>query len=291
MGPHEMSETTIQPTALPTGTATFVFTDIEGSTKLVQQIGTERWRQVLEDHHRLLREQWQAFDGREVNTEGDAFFVAFPSATNALRPRAARIAWAGHGGQVLVSESTRSLVAGALPDQVTLLDLGEHRLKDLIRAEHIYQLVLPGLPSEFPPLKSLDATPNNLPTQMTTFVGRDEEVASAHELLHTVRLLTLTGPGGTGNTRLSVQIAADIAGECHGVYFVPLASIDDAELVPTTIARALGLQESGQKTPVEMIIENLGSTKVLLVLDNFEQLILAAPSCGQILLAPPQVNV
>ncbi|HXA42986.1 MAG TPA: adenylate/guanylate cyclase domain-containing protein [Candidatus Solibacter sp.] len=330
-----MSETTIQPTALPTGTATFVFTDIEGSTKLVQQIGTERWRQILEDHHRLLREQWQAFDGREVNTEGDAFFVAFPSAANAVAAcaaaqqvlaayawpegisikvrmglhtgeaqvteaadylgidvhRAARIASAGHGGQVLVSESTRALVAGALPDHVTLLDLGEHRLKDLIRAEHIYQLVLPGLPSEFPPLKSLDATPNNLPTQMTTFVGRDEEVARAHELLHTVRLLTLTGPGGTGKTRLSVQVAADIAGEFQGVYFVPLAPIDDPELVPTTIARALGLQESGQKTPVEMIVENLASRKVLLVLDNFEQVIEAAPAVGEILRAAPEVKV
>src|SRR5258708_6262601 len=330
-----MSETTIQPMALPTGTATFVFTDIEGSTKLVQQVGTERWRQILEDHHRLLREQWEAFDGREVNTEGDAFFVAFPSATNAVAAcaaaqqvlaaygwpdgvnikvrmglhtgeaqvteaadylgidvhRAARIASAGHGGQILVSESTRALVAGALPDQVALLDLGEHRLKDLIRAEHIYQLVLPGLPSEFPPLKSLDATPNNLPTQMTTFVGRDEEVASAHELLHTVRLLTLTGPGGTGKTRLSVQVAADIAGEFQGVYFVPLAPIDDPELVPTTIARALGLQESGQKTPVQMIIENLASRKVLLVLDNFEQVIEAAPAVGEILRGAPEVKV
>src|SRR5258708_20110932 len=180
MGPQAMSETTIKPTALPTGTATFVFTDIEGSTKLVQQIGTERWRQVLEDHHRLLREQWQAFDGREVNTEGDEFFVAFPSATNAVAAcaaaqqvlaaygwpdgvnikvrmglhtgeaqvteaadylgidvhRAARIASAGHGGQVLVSESTRALVAGALPDQVALPDLRDHPPTHPIPPQH-----------------------------------------------------------------------------------------------------------------------------------------------------------
>jgi predicted ATPase len=205
--------------------------------------------------------------------------------------RAARIASAGHGGQVLVSESTRALVVGALPDDVTLLDLGEHRLKDLVRAEHIYQLIVSGLPSEFPPLKSLDATPNNLPTQMTTFVGREKEVGQAHELLHTVRLLTLTGPGGTGKTRLSVQLAADIAGEFEGAYFVPLAPIDDPELVPTTIAQALGLQESGQKTPLEMIIEHLRRRKVLLVLDNFEQILEAASAVGEILRSAPEVRI
>jgi predicted ATPase/class 3 adenylate cyclase len=334
MGSAEMSETTT-PTALPTGTATFVFTDIEGSTKLVQEIGTERWRKVLEDHHRLLREQWAAFDGREVNTEGDAFFVAFPSAANSVAAavaaqrvlagyewpdglaikvrmglhtgeatvteaadylgidvhRAARIASAGHGGQVLVSESTRALVAGALPQDVTLQDLGEYRLKDLVRAEHIYQLVVPGLPSEFPALKTLDATPNNLPTQMTTFVGREKEVEQAHELLHTVRLLTLTGPGGTGKTRLSVQVAADVAGEFQGVYFVPLAPIDDPDLVPTTIAQTLGLQESGAKTPLDMIVEHLRAKKVLLVLDNFEQIIDAAPAVGEILKGAPEVKI
>ena len=326
---------TTRTTSLPTGTATFVFTDIEGSTKLVQAIGTEAWRAILEDHHALLRRQWEEHDGREVNTEGDAFFVAFPSAPNAVVAcaaaqqaltahqwpdgrdirvrmglhtgeahvteaadylgidvhRAARIASAGHGGQVLVSESTRALVLGSLPDGVTLVDLGEHRLKDLARAEHIYQLVLPGLPSEFPPLKSLDATPNNLPTQMTTFVGREQELAQAHELLHTVRLLTLTGPGGTGKTRLSVQVAADLAHEFEGVYWVPLAAIDDADLVPTTIAQALGIQESGQKTPLEMVIENLKTRKVLIVLDNFEQVTAAAPAIGEILKGAPNVKM
>ena len=330
-----MTRSAAQATALPTGTATFVFTDIEGSTKLVQQIPIDQWRKILEDHHRLLRQQWVAFNGVEVKTEGDAFFVAFPSAPNAVAAcvasqtvlaahgwpdglsikvrmglhtgeaqvteaadylgidvhRAARIASAGYGGQVLVSESTRALVLGALPDDVTLLDLGEHRLKDLVRAEHIYQLVVPGLPGEFPPLKSLDATPNNLPTQMTTFVGREQEVEQARKLLQTVRLLTLTGPGGTGKTRLSIQVAADIAGEFQGVYFVPLAPIDDPDLVPTTIAQVLGIQESGQKTPLQMIVENLRTRSVLLVLDNFEQIIDAAPAVGEILKGAPMVRI
>jgi predicted ATPase/class 3 adenylate cyclase len=330
-----MSETAARTTSLPTGTATFVFTDIEGSTRLVQQLGTDRWRATLESHHALLREQWKAFDGHEVNTEGDAFFVAFPSASNAVAAgaaaqrslaahewpeglsikvrmglhtgeaqvteaadylgidvhRAARIASAGHGGQVLVSESTRALVVGALPEGLSLLDLGEHRLKDLVRAEHIYQLVVPDLPAEFPPLKSLDATPNNLPTQMTTFVGRELEVKRAHELLHTVRLLTLTGPGGTGKTRLSVQVAADISHEFQGAYFVPLAPIDNPDLVPTTIAQVLGLQESGAKTPVEMIVDHLSTRKVLLVLDNFEQILDAAPAVGEILRGAPEVKI
>ncbi|MEA2682225.1 MAG: hypothetical protein QOK05_553 [Chloroflexota bacterium] len=322
-------------TSLPTGTATFVFTDIEGSTKLVQALGTQAWRGILEDHHALLRRQWEEHGGQEVNTEGDAFFVAFAGAPSAVAAcaaaqhaltehewpegheirvrmglhtgeaqlteaadylgidihRAARIASAGHGGQVLVSESTRSLVIDSLPDGVTLVDLGEHRLKDLARAEHIYQLVMPGLPSEFPPLKTLDATPNNLPTQMTTFIGREKELEETHQLLHTVRLLTLTGPGGTGKTRLSVQVAADLAQEFDGVYWVPLAPIDDPELVTTTIASVLGLQESGQKTPQEMVIENLRTRKVLLVLDNFEQVTAAAPAIGEILKGAPGVKI
>src|SRR5258708_5685228 len=221
MGPQDMSETTFQTPAAPTGPATFVFTDIEGSTKLVQEIGTEPWRQVLEDHHRLLREQWQAFDGREVNTEGDAFFVAFPSATNAVAACAA---------------AQQGLAAYAWPDGV------------------------------------------NIKGRMGLHTGEAQGTEAADYLGIDVHRAARIAPGGTGKQRLSVQIAADIAGEFQGVYFVPLASIDDAELVPTTIARALGLQESGQKTPVEMIIENLASRKVLLVLDNFEQVIEAAPA-------------
>ncbi len=229
---------------LPTGTITLLFADMEGSTRLLQKLG-ERYATVLADCRRLLRTAFAQYDGREVDTQGDAFFVAFARATDAasaavtiqrtlsehvwptdapVRVRiglhtgepllssdgyigvdvhhAARIMSAGHGGQILLSQTTRQLVEQHLPEGTFLEDLGEHRLKDLQRPSHLFQLSIAGLPDTFPPLKTLDAQPNNLPVQPTPFIGRQKEVAAVTRLLQRpdVRLVTLTGPGGVGKT-------------------------------------------------------------------------------------------
>jgi class 3 adenylate cyclase len=242
----------VSQTGLPTGTVTFLFTDIEGSTRLLEQLGGD-YAALLADQRDLLRAAFQRWNGHEVDTQGDAFFVAFSRAADAVcaavetqhalaarswpggasvrvrmalhtgEPtlgttgyvgidvhRAARICAAGHGGQVLLSQTTRDLVEGDLPESVTLRGLGEHRLKDLRKPRHLFRLVIAGLPSEFPPLKSLEALPNNLPIQLTSFVGRQHEMAEVKRLLLTTRLLTLTGVGGTGKTRLALQVAAEL---------------------------------------------------------------------------------
>jgi predicted ATPase/class 3 adenylate cyclase len=317
-----VNETAAQPAALPTGTATFVFTDIEGSTKLVQEIGIERWRQILEDHHRLLREQWIAFEGREVHTEGDAFFVAFSSAPNALvactsaqralsaHPwpngvgikvrmglhtgeaqltgnadylgidvhRAARIASAGHGGQVLVSESTRALVLDALPADVSLMDLGEHWLKDLTRAEHIYQLVVPGLPSEFARLRAREPTLHNLPAQRTALIGRADVLERVRLLLDETRLLTLTGVGGCGKTRLAIGVTAEMLPRFKdGALFVDLAAISDPSLVWTALASAVAAVSSGfggSPRPLrDDLLDFYQDRTAVVLLDNCEHLV------------------
>ncbi|MFY9614957.1 MAG: adenylate/guanylate cyclase domain-containing protein [Candidatus Dormiibacterota bacterium] len=322
-------------TDLPTGTVTFLFTDIQGSTKLVQQLGIQRWTALLQEHYEILRQAFAAHNGTEVNTEGDAFFVAFASASQAVAAcaagqraltahqwpedavirvrmgvhsgeaavvggdymgfeihRAARIASTGHGGQVVLSDATRALLQGGLPEGVTLADMGEHRLKDLAQPEHIWQLNIQGLPSEFPPLKSLDYTPNNLPTQLTSFVGREAELAEGARLLDGARLLTLTGPGGTGKTRLSMQIAADAADRFkHGVWFVALAPVTDADLVPSAIVDALKIQDVGNRKPIDVLLDHLRDKEMLLVLDNFEQILDAAPAVAEILKAAPAVKV
>ena len=205
--------------------------------------------------------------------------------------RAARIAAAGHGGQVLVSETTRALVSGMLPADVTIRDLGEHRLKDL-RPERLSQLVAAGLPADFPPIRSLDRRPNNLPTQLTSFVGRDDDLATTLLLLDASRLLTLTGPGGIGKTRLALQLAAAAADRYpDGIWFVPLEPLREAELVPGTIARAVGLADSGVRPTMELLVEHLARRTGLLVLDNFEQVIAAAPLAAQLLRACPNLTI
>jgi len=233
----------------PTGTVTFLFTDIEGSTRLLQQVGSA-YAEILAEHHRLIREAIANFSGVEVKTEGDSFFVVFRRAGDGVMTavttqralaahtwpegvtvrvrmglhtgevglagdeyvgldvhRAARIEAAANGGQVLISESTRELVVGALPEGVSLADKGEHRLKDLDLPEHLYQLVIEGLPAEFPLIRSLSARFEILPAQLSSFIGRGAEVDRIGTLLEGTRLLTLTGPGGTGKTRLSIQAA------------------------------------------------------------------------------------
>ena len=205
--------------------------------------------------------------------------------------RTARITGVAHGGQVLLSDTTRALVAEDLPAGTSLRDLGSHRLKDLREPERIAQLVIDGLPDTFPPLRSLDARPNNLPTQLTTFVGRDKELAEAGELLRSTRLLTLTGPGGTGKTRLSLQVAAAAADDFpDGVWFVTLDAVRDPALVAPTIARTLGIADNVTRTAVEMLAERIGDGRVLLVLDNFEQVIEAAPDVADILRRCPNVT-
>jgi predicted ATPase/class 3 adenylate cyclase len=312
--------------ALPTGTVTFFFSDIEASTRLIQRLG-EGYPQVLLAHHTVLREALAANGGHELRTEGDSFFIVFDSALQACAGaaaaqkalhahhwpdggevririgihtgeatlvgneylgldvhRAARVASAGHGGQVLVSETTRALVDHALPPGLTLKDLGLHRLKDLAQPERLYQLVVDGLRDDFPPLKTLEATPNNLPTQLTSFIGRDDQVREATQLLARSRLLTLTGPGGTGKTRLSLQIAATVLDQFpDGVYFVPLSAIHDPELVPSAIAQALSISTTGSRRPIDALLDYLRQKRTLLVLDNFEQVLDAAPVASQLL--------
>jgi predicted ATPase/class 3 adenylate cyclase len=320
---------------LPTGTVTFLFTDIEGSTRLLQQLG-DRYSRVLEECRRLLRVAFQEWNGHEVDTQGDAFFVAFARATDAVSAavdglhalvihpwpenvevrvrmglhtgepqlssegyvgidvhHAARVMSAGHGGQVLLSQTTRDLVEHQLPDGVSLRDLGEHRLKDLQRPVHLFQLVIAGLPSHFPSLKSLDAYPNNLPVQPTSLIGREWEVASLVELLRRVdiRLVTLTGPGGTGKTRLALQVAAELSDlEWRGIYFVDLAPVSDSTQVIPTIASTLGLREERSRSPLECLKEEIDQNRLLL-LDNFEQVLDAAVRVSELLVACPQLKI
>lgn len=318
---------------LPTGTVTFLFTDIEGSTRLLQRLG-DRYRGVLEEHSRLLRDAFVEAGGYPVSTEGDSFFVVFASAPAAVLGaasaqralaehewpegeqvrvrmglhtgegklggdnyigidvhRAARIMSAAHGGQVLVSGSTQSLVEGSLPHGVALRDLGRHRLKDLEVPERVFQAVIDGLQEEFPPIRSLDARPNNLPTQLTSFVGRRREIEAVKEALAGTRLLTLTGPGGTGKTRLGIQVGQEVLGSFeHGVYFVALAPIVDPLLVPSTIAHTLGLAEEGTRPILDTLREHLRDRELLLILDNFEQITDAAPMVSDLLSDAPRLK-
>ncbi|MGZ6299143.1 MAG: ATP-binding protein [Candidatus Limnocylindria bacterium] len=320
-------------TELPTGTVTFLFTDIEGSTRLAQE-QRDAWPQLLERHREIARVAWAAQKGIEIGTEGDSFFVVFVTAPQAVAAavevqrtlaaeawpvgaqirvrmglhtgagmlsgggyvgldvhRAARIANAASGGQVLISATTESLVEGSLPDGVSLREMGEHRLKDLSRPERIWDLVISGLSSEFPPLRTLNAVPNNLPTQLTSFLGRRREIADASQLLIEGRLLTLTGPGGTGKTRLSLQVAADATDRFpDGIYFVPLGTISQADLVLATIAQALGLVDPGTGV-LDRLADHIGGKSILLVLDNFEQVNDAAPQIAELLARAPKLSV
>jgi len=320
---------------MPVGTVTFLFTDMEGSTRLMQELG-DRYVQAQIDHHEILRAAFRSGDGRELRTEGDSFFCVFESALDAcgaaaeaqrnfashrwpgdkpIRVRiglhtgeaplvgkeyigidvhhAARVMASAHGGQVVISEATRSLVESSLGDGLTLRDLGLHRLKDLARPERLFQLVIAGVPDTFPALRTLDSTPNNLPTQLTSFVGREELVAEAKRLLAGTRLLTLVGPGGIGKTRLSLQIAADVVQSFpDGVYFVALSAVRDPDLIASTVAQAIGVSVAGNRMPIDAVNEHLHDRKVLLIFDNFEQLLpQGGPTVTQLLQASPGVKV
>jgi predicted ATPase/class 3 adenylate cyclase len=240
----------------------------------------------------LAREPWPEGSAVRVRIGIHTGEVALngPNYVGTAINRAARISTAAHGGQVLLSSATRALVADALPDGVSLRDLGAHRLKDLPEAERLFQLVIDGLPSEFPTLRGQIG--DSLPVQLTSFVGREPELATAERLLATSRLLTLTGPGGTGKTRLAIAVAGRSADMFpDGVVFVPLAPIDDATLVPATIARALSLADLGAKPALEAVVDHIAEKRLLLVVDNFEQVLSAAPIIAELLRRTPNSTV
>jgi len=297
---------------LPSGTVTFLFTDVEGSTRLLHSLGPEGYAEALAAHRLVLRDAFATEGGVEVDTQGDAFFVAFPTAPGALAAaaaaarrlergpirvrmgihsgtplvtdegyvgvdvhRAARIAACGHGGQILVSAASAGLVGAD-----GLRDLGEHRLKDLSAPERIYQLG----DAEFPPLRSLYRT--NLPVPATPFLGRAHEVEQVAALLQAdePRLVALTGPGGVGKTRLALQAAAAVSDSfADGVFWVPLAPLDDPRLVLPAAAQAVGAKGG--------LVEHIGDRSMLLVVDNLEHVIDAASDLGWLLAACPRLHL
>jgi len=304
--------------SLPSGTVTFLFTDIEGSTKLAQS-HRDKWESLRARHHTILRSAMDVHNGYVFQIIGDAFCVAFHTAGDALRAavksqtdlynedwndtpikvrmgintgtaqvsentdhsvdykgytsmaRVQRLMSAAHGGQTLISLATEELVRDEMPENISLRDMGERRLKDLIRPEHIYQLVIPNLPIDFPPLKTLDAYRHNLPIQMTSFIGREKEIAEIAQAIREHRLVTLTGIGGTGKTRLSLQASADLIDEFpDGIWFIQLAPISDASLIPQAVASVWNVHEQSGRALSELLIEYVRTKHLLLVLDNCE---------------------
>jgi len=316
-------------------TLTFLFSDIEGSTRLEQAVGTRAYGALRERHRVLLRAAFAASGGEEQGTEGDSFFVVFHSARSAIAAalaaqrslaaepwpdeapvrvrmgvhsgearmqggslvgidinRAARIAAVAHGGQVLVSDATRALVRDEALEGIAFRDLGSHRLKDLDEPERLHQLVADGLRSEFPPVRTVGTRPINLPAQLTSFVGREAERAAVDDLLALHRLVTLTGPGGTGKTRLSIEVAAGVVDDFpDGVHFVALEAVRDPGLVASRIAGALGLTESGSRAARDLIEDWLARKTVLIILDNFEQVADAAPLVADLLRSVPGLKL
>ena len=298
--------------------ATFLFTDIEGSTRLALQLG-DAWLPVLQEHHRIIRGVIGDFAGTEISTAGDSFFVVFPDARGAIaatvalqrafaahdwsphtpiRVRmglhtgeatlhdgdyagltvhaASRVESAAAGGQVLITEATLE-AAGALPDGVDVLDLGMHRLKDLPSELLLYQLVADGLDRDFPAVRGLDVIRNNLPVPVSSFVGRTDALTKLHRQLDTDRLVTLVGPGGSGKTRLSLQLSSErLHRYADGVWFIELDRAHDAATLAAAIAEVLGVREEPGKTVLDAVVDHVRPLSALLVLDNCEHVIDAA---------------
>jgi len=321
---------------LPTGTITMLFSDIEGSTLLLHDLG-DRYGEALSAQRALLRSAISNCGGQEMGTEGDSFFVVFESAANAVRccvtaqralaahdwpggiavrvrmglhsgepvrhedgyigldvHRAARIAATAHGGQVVLSEATRMLVGSRLPGETSLRDLGFHRLKDIESPERIYQLLAAGLPDQFPPLKSagppvptvgVSAGVHGFASALTSFIGRSTELSEVAELLATYRLVTVTGPGGVGKTRLVAEVSRRVGDRfADGVWLAELGGVTDPDLVPGAVAAALGIQQGGGSA-MEALVAVLTAHQVLLVLDNCEHLIDAVAALSATLLS------
>lgn len=316
-------------TNLPSGTVTFLFTDLEGSTKLWEKYPGEM-KHALARHDEILRQAIESHGGQIIKNTGDGFHAVFDTGVggigaalaaqqalssaswdeikpNNLRVRiglhtgeaqersgdyygtalnrAARIMSVAHGGQTLLSTTTADLVREQLPQDTSLRDLGQHRLRDLVRSEHIFQLMHPSLPADFPPLKSVDAFPNNLPVQLTTFIGREREIDEVRQRLPAARLLTLIGPGGTGKTRLSLQLAADVLPSFpDGVWLAELATLTDPALVVQTVGSVFHLREQLGMSLSELVTDYLREKSLLLILDNCEHLIEASAHLAEQLL-------
>ena len=312
---------------LPTGTVTFLFTDIEGSTQLWEQ-APEAMKTAHARHENIIREVVAAHGGYTYKMIGDAFQIAFATAPEALTAaldaqralhaepwaetgpirvrmalhtgvteergddyvgpvlnRVARLLGAGYGGQVLLTQATYDLVRDVLPKDAGLRDLGEHRLKDLMRPEHIYQLTAPDLPSDYPPLKTLGTFAHNLPAQVTSFIGREKEQKEIVDLIASHRRVTLTGAGGIGKTRLSIQTASALLSDFpNGTWLVELAPLSDPALVPQAIVTALGLIGQAGRSPIMTLTDFLQAKRALLVLDNCEHLIQACAQLAETLL-------
>lgn len=316
------------------GTTTLLFTDIEGSTKLLNRLG-DGYAGVLADHHRLLRQAFAEHGGTELDTAGDGLFYKFGSARaavaaaidaqRALRDhewpagetvrvrmglhtgepvasdlgligidvhRAARICDAGHGGQILLSRTARDLAGRELPAGVSLVDLGEHRLKSLVDIEHLFEVQAEGLAANFPPLRTLHDLPTNLPRRLSSFVGREQQVADARELLRKTPLVTLVGPGGVGKTSLAIQIASGMLEEfADGIWLVELGAVADDALVLPTIAAALNVVEQPGRSLRATVLDHLRTRRLCLLLDNCEHLLKAAAEVAYAILAATDTRI
>jgi predicted ATPase/class 3 adenylate cyclase len=320
---------------LPSGTVTFVFTDIEGSTRRWDR-DRSAMQAAVRRHDELVRAAIAEHRGHVFKTIGDAFCAAFARAEDAVAAilvaqralaaedfsavdgirvrvaihtgtaderdgdyfgpalnRVARLLAIGYGGQVLVSGVTAELVQGSLPPGASLRDLGEHHLRDLTRPEHVYQLFAPGLIADFPPLRSVNDLQNNLPQLLTSFIGREQEIAEVTALVREHRLVTFVGSGGVGKTRTSLEVAANLLGACvDGVWFIELAPLSRGEYIPTTLAQTIGLTLPPQGDPLESLIRALNNKTTLLVFDNCEHLVeSAARVVAAILHGCPNVKV
>lgn len=312
--------------SLPTGTVTLLFTDIEGSTRLLYRLGDD-YAALLEEHRKILRHATSEHGGQEVDAPGDGMFFAFGRARDAVMAaveaqrailsrqwpggvelkvriglhtgeparsqigyvgpdvhRAARICSAAHGGQIVLSEGVQGLVEHNLPPGISLRDLGSHRLKDLAKPIQLFQVLASGLAADFPPVRSLNVRRHNLPLQLTSFVGREREIREVNALLGGARLLTLTGAGGVGKTRMALQVAAYVLDEFpDGVWVVELGRISNPALIPHSVASAVGaLEEQGGRPLTETLIDFLRSLNVLVILDNCEHLL---TDCANLALA------
>jgi predicted ATPase/class 3 adenylate cyclase len=312
---------------LPVGTVSFLFSDIEGSTRMLQELG-DAFRPMLERHNEIIHESSGTHGGRIVKNEGDGFFIAFQSAVDAVASavdiqrrlaaedwgtpsgvkvrigvhtgegklggsdyvgidvhRAARIGDCGHGGQTLLSEATARLTEYALPADTRLQDLGSHKLRDLSHDEHIWQLDIPGLPTEFPPLRTLTTSRGNLPVRDLTLVGRSSERSAVTDALQSSRLVTLTGPGGVGKTTLALKVAEDMAaGFDDGVWLVEVSRVSEEGLLAAAIARQLHITENPLQSITDTLISRLSKARALLILDGCEHLIDAVAKLADLLL-------